>query len=308
MRSRLSAVKDEPVKFEATSEEEEQKEKAAQKEERRKKWYLTREYVLTFLQDLPKDNTVVQGEWWKPGQVFAKPLISIEEDAAKQLGLTVGDRVEFDIQGVPITGEISNIRQVEWGNFSTNFYMIFSPGALDGAPHTYVATVHVAPSEETALQQAVVASFPNVTAINMSDVLDGFARVLDRLSLAIRAVALFCVLSGGLVMAAALAATRYRRLYESVILKALGATRSVIVRAFAAEYALLGTLAGLLGCALASALSWAVLETVFDLSWSLQPTVLATGFTATITLTMLVGFLSTYRLLGQPPLAVLRHE
>ncbi len=308
VRSRLSAVKNEPVKFEATSEEEEQKERAAQKEERRKKWYMTREYVLTFLQDLPKDNKVVQGEWWKPGQVFTRPLISIEEDAAKQLGLTIGDTVELDIQGVPITGEISSVRQVEWGNFSTNFYMIFSPGALDGAPHTYVATVRVAPSEEVALQQAVVASFPNVTAINMGEVLDSFARVLDRLSLAIRAVALFCVLSGGLVMAAALAATRYRRLYESVILKALGATRSVIVRSFAIEYALLGALGGLLGCALASVLSWAILETVLDLPWSLQPAVLAMGLTATVTLTMLVGFLSTYRILGQPPLAVLRHE
>lgn len=308
VRSRLSALKGEPVKFEATSEEEEQKEKAARKEERRKKWYLTREYVLTFLQDLPKDNKIIEGEWWKPGQAFTKPLISIEEDAAKQLGLTVGDTVELDIQGLPVTGEISSIRQVEWGNFSTNFYMIFSPGSLDGAPHTYVATVRAAPSEEVALQQAVVASFPNVTAINMGDVLDSFARVLDRLSLAIRAVALFCVLSGGLVMAAALAATRYRRLYESVILKALGATRGVIVRSFAAEYALLGALGGLLGCALASALSWAVLEIVFDLSWSLQPAVLAMSFIATITLTMLVGFLSTYRLLGQPPLAVLRQE
>ena len=109
-------------------------------------------------------------------------------------------------------------------------------------------------------------------------------------------------------MAAALAATRYRRLYESVILKALGATRSVVVRSFAAEYALLGTLAGLLGCAMASALSWGVLESIFELSWSLQPAVLATGFIATIALTMLVGFLGTYRLLGQPPLAVLRQE
>ncbi len=308
VRSRFSAVNGEPVKFDAMSEEEEQREKSTPKEDRRKKWYLTREYVLTFLQDLPKDNRIVQGEWWKPRQVFPTPLISIEEDAAKQLGLTVGDSLELDIQGTPITGEISSIRQVDWENFSTNFYMIFSPGSLDGAPHTYVATVHVSPSEEIALQQAVVSSFPNVTAINMGDVFANFSRVLDRLSLAIRAVALFCILSGGLVMAAALAATRYRRLYESVILKALGATRSVVVRSFAAEYALLGTLAGLLGCAMASALSWGVLESIFELSWSLQPAVLATGFIATIALTMLVGFLGTYRLLGQPPLAVLRQE
>ena len=308
VRSRLSALNGQTIKLEATTEEEEHKDKTVEKDERRKKWYLTREYVLSFLDDLPKDNQLVSGEWWKPGQVFTKPLVSIEEDAAKQLGLTVGDSVEFDIQGAAITAEVSSIRKVEWGNFSTNFYMILSPGALDGAPLTYVATVHVAAPEEVPLQQAVVTSFPNVTAINIGDVLDSFARVLDRLSLAIRAVALFCVVSGGLVMAAALAATRYRRLYESVILKAMGATRGFIARSFAVEYALLGAIGGLLGSGLASALSWAVLTTVFDLSWSLQPKVLLVGFVLTITVTVIVGFLGTYRILGQSPLSVLRHE
>ncbi len=308
VRSRLAAINGRPIKLEALSDAEEQKEKSEAKKEQRKKWYLTREYVLTFLQELPKDNQVVAGEWWKPGQAFTTPLISIEEEAATQLGLNIGDTIEVDIQGVFVMGEIGSIRKVEWGNFSTNFYMIFSPGSLDGAPHTYVATVRVSPSEEVVVQQAVVTAFPNVTAINMGDMLESFARVLDRLSLAIRAVALFCVLSGCFVMAAALAATRYRRLYESVILKALGATRMVIAQSFAVEYALLGALGGLLGTVLASVLSWAVLETVFDLSWSLHPAVLASGCAATVILTVLVGFFSTYRILGQPPLAVLRHE
>ena len=308
VRSRLSALNGHPINLEATTEEEERREKAAEKDERRKNWFLTREYVLTFLQDLPKDNQVISGQWWKPAQAFPTPLVSIEEDAAKQLGLAVGDTVELDVQGTAITAEVSSIRRVEWGNFSTNFYMIFSPGALEGAPMTYVATVRVPPSEEVALQEAVVASFPNVTAINVGDVLDSFARVLDRLSIAIRAVALFCVLSGCLVLAAALAATRYRRLYESVILKSLGATRSVIARSFAVEYALLGAAGGILGCGLASALSGAVLVTVFDLSWSLQPPVLTAGFLVTSVLAVLVGFLSTYRLLGHPPLSVLRQE
>jgi putative ABC transport system permease protein len=308
VRSRLSALNGQRVVLDAMSETEEPREKNLEKEERRKRWYLTREYVLTFLQDLPKDNEVVSGRWWSPGQTFAKPLVSIEEDAAKQLGLSIGDTVELDVQGTTVTGEVSSIRKVEWGNFSTNFYMIFSPGALDGAPITYVATVQVPLSDEAALQESVVSAFPNVTAINIGDVLDSFARVLDRLSLAIRAVALFCIVSGSLVLAAALAATRYRRLYESVILKALGATRSVIARSFALEYALLGAVGGLLGCGLASALSWAVLSTLFDLSWSLQPQVLALGFAATVALSLLVGFLSTYRILGQSPLPVLRQE
>ena len=278
------------------------------KEERGKQWYLTREYVLTFLEQLPKDNELIKGEWWKPGQVLSTPQVSVEEEAATHLGLAVGSIVEFDIQGATVSAEVSSIRKVEWGNFSTNFYMILSPGSLVGAPFTYVGTVRVSPQEEVPLQQAVVASFPNVSAIHIGDVLDGFARVLDRLSLAIRAMALFCVLSGGVVMAAALASTRYRRLYESVILKTLGAPRSLIVRAFAIEYVLLGAVAGLIGLILASVLSWAVLRYVFDLPWSIHPRVFGIGLLLTMLLTLIVGFASTYRILGERPLAVLRHE
>lgn len=306
VRSRLHAIDGHLITAEEGLEREDKRTEG--KEERGKQWYLTREYVLTFLDQLPKDNQLVKGEWWEPGQVFSTPQVSVEEEAATHLGLTIGSIVEFDIQGATVSAKVSSIRKVEWGNFSTNFYMILSPGALEGAPFTYVATVRVSPQEEVPLQQAVVASFPNVSAIHIGDVLEGFARVLDRLSLAIRAVALFCVVAGGLVMAAALAATRYRRLYESVILKALGATRGLIARAFAIEYVLLGAVAGLIGLTLGTVLSWAVLRYIFDLPWSIHPRVLSIGLLLTMLLTLIVGFASTYRILGQRPLAVLRHE
>ena len=306
VRSRLHAIDGHIVTAEEGMEKDDKRTEG--KEERGKQWYLTREYVLTFLEQLPKDNQLVKGAWWKPGQVLSTPQVSVEEEAAIHLGLAIGSIVEFDIQGATVSAEVSSIRKVEWGNFSTNFYMILSPGALEGAPFTYVGTVRVSPQEEVPLQQAVVASFPNVTAIHIGDVLDSFARVLDRLSLAIRALALFCLLAGGVVMAAALAATRYRRLYESVILKALGATRGLIARAFAIEYVLLGAVAGLIGLALGSVLSWAVLQYVFDLPWSIHPRVLGIGLLLTMLLTLIVGFASTYRILGQRPLAVLRHE
>jgi putative ABC transport system permease protein len=125
---------------------------------------------------------------------------------------------------------------------------------------------------------------------------------------AIRAVALFCVVTGGLVMSAALAATRYRRLYESVILKALGATRGLIARTFAAEYALLGSIGGTLAVGLSSALSWLVLTHILDLTWRLHPMVLLVGLACTVVLTLMVGLLSTFRILGERPLAILRHE
>jgi putative ABC transport system permease protein len=234
--------------------------------------------------------------------------VSIEDEAARSLGVDVGSHIDLDIQGATIRAEVSSVRKVDWGSFSTNFYMILSPGSLDGAPLTYVATIRVDSDREIPLQQAVVDAFPNVSAIHVGDVLRNFASVMDRLALAIHAVALFCLATGALVMAAALAATRYRRLYESVILKAVGATRGLIARTFAAEYALLGFIGGLLAAGLSSALSWVVLTQVFDLTWRLELPVLLTGVGCTVILTLLVGLLSTFRLLGQRPLAILRHE
>lgn len=307
VRSRLHAVNGREVKVDEERDQEERREEDT-KEERRRQWYLSREYVLTFLDQIPKGNEITHGAWWPPGQRAAVPQVSIEEEAARALGLDIGSHIELNIQGATIRAEVSSVRKVDWGNFSTNFYMILSPGSLEGAPVTYVATVRVDPEQEVPLQQAVVEAFPNVSAIHVGDVLRNFATVLDRLALAIRAVALFCVVTGGLVMAAALAATRYRRLYESVILKAIGATRGLIAKIFAAEYALLGCVGGILAVALSSALSWLVLRHVLDLTWSLHPAVLLVGLACTVALTLIVGLLSTFRILGQKPLAILRHE
>ena len=306
VRSRLHAVNGEILKVEEDQDQDEKRDES--KEERRKQWYFSREYVLTFLDRLPKGNAIVQGSWWHAGQTLTKPVVSVEEEAAKAMGLEIGSTVEFDIQGTTVAAEVSSIRKVDWGNFSTNFYMILSPGSLEGAPLTYVGTIHVPPAQEVSIQQTVVAAFPNVSAIHVGDVLENFGRVLDRLSLAIRTVALFCLLAGGLVMAAALATTRYRRLYESVILKALGATRTLIAGTFAIEYLLVGLVGGTMAIGLSSALSWLVLTYIFELSWSLQPTVLLTGLLFTMLLTLAVGFLSTFRILGQRPLVILRHE
>lgn len=303
VRSRLFAIDGTRVALDEES-------PGAQQDRRegRKRWYFTREYKLTFLDRLPPDNRLVEGEWWPRGAAAGGALVSVEEEAAEHLGLDIGSIVEFDIQGAIVSATVASIRHVDWGNFSTNFYMILSPGSLEGAPITYVGTIRVPPEQEVPLQQAVVAAFPNVTAINIGEVLDTFARILDRLSLAIRSVAVFCILAGAVVMATALAATRYRRLYESVILKALGATRGMIARAFAAEYAVLGSVAGAIGVGLAAALSWGVLYFFLDVPWLFQPDVLLAGLAWTVVLAVVVGVFSTFYMLGRRPLPVLRQE
>jgi putative ABC transport system permease protein len=139
-------------------------------------------------------------------------------------------------------------------------------------------------------------------------VLQRVTAVVDQIALAIRMVAGFSILAGVIVMAGALSATRSQRLYQSVVLKALGATRGLVARTFAVEYALLGAAAGLGGTALAAVLAWAVLRFALDVPWIWVPQALLLGVVTTTGLALAVGFLGTFRLLGRKPLGVLRSE
>ena len=305
VRSRLSAIDGKRIDPEAHK-------------GKRNGWYFTREYVLTALADLPKDNEIAKGQWWNDGDGSLKSVrlsnqehptgLSIEAEAAKNLGLDLGSTVEFDVQGVPLLTKIENMRKVDWGNFSMNFFMILFPGALNDAPMTFIATARVSKNNEIPLQQALVKKLPNVTAINVGDVLDNIANLLQQLAWAIQGMAFLCIMNGTIVMTAALSTTRYRRLYESAILKALGGTRRMIAQSLALEFGLLGTLAGIIGIVLASVLSWSILHFFLDLEWAVEVGTLISACAMTILLTLIVGFLSSYRLLAHPPLSVLREE
>jgi putative ABC transport system permease protein len=295
VRSRLAAVNGAPVAPDA-------------RRRRDDVWYLTREYVLTWASAPPRHNDVVAGRWWTPEEAAREPLVSVEEEIARQLGVGLGGTLTFDIQGVAVTGRIANLRRVDWQSLDSNFFVIFSPGALDGAPVTYIATARVPRASEDRVQAAVVATFPNVTAIPVREVLDRVTSVLDQIALAVRLIAGLSVLSGLVVMAGALGITRRQRLYESVILKVLGATRGYVARVFALEYALLGAGAGLCGTALAAALAWAVLRFALEIPSRWSPAALVAGVLGAVALAVTVGFLGTHRLLGQKPLGVLRSE
>jgi len=224
------------------------------------------------------------------------------------LGVDVGGTLTFDIQGVSVEAEVTSLRKVDWQSLSTNFFVIFSPGALDGAPLTYVATARVPSPVEAAVQDAVASAFPNVTAIPVRDILERVSSVLDRIGVAIRVIAIFVIGAGLTVMAGALAASRYQRLYESVLLKTLGATRRVVARTFAVEYACLGLTAGIAGTLLGGALAWIVLRWVLDVPWTFEPEVMTLSVALTVALALAVGSLGTFRLLGQKPLPLLRRD
>ncbi len=305
VRSRLTAINGQPIDPE-------------EHKGQRNGWYFTREYALTTSQVLPKDNVLTQGQWWDHTKESDSdgasrtpsdfPLVSVEEDAAENLGLTLGSTLTLDIQGVPIVAKVGSLRQVDWGSFSINFFMILQPGSFDGAPFTYIATTRVPTNLEVPLQQAIVAVLPNVTAINVGDVLENIGRIFQQLALGIQALALLCLITGSAVMIAAISVNRYRRLHELAIVKALGASRRLLVFSLGVEFGVIGTFAGLVGLGLGCLLSWSLLYLFFDLSWTYDLIVLGTGLLLTILLSLMTGFLGTYRLLGFPPLSVLRQE
>jgi putative ABC transport system permease protein len=203
---------------------------------------------------------------------------------------------------------VLSLRKVDWQTLGANFFVIFSPGPLDGAPLAYLATARVPPSADSAVQERVAAAFPNVTAIPVRDVLERVTGMLDRIALAIRLVALFVLGAGLTVMAEALAQSRAQRLYESVLLRTFGATRGVVARAFAVEYGCLGLVAGLGGSATGAVTAWVVLRFILDVPPALEAAPVAVALLASVALAVSVGFLGTYRLLGRKPLPVLRGE
>ena len=278
------------------------------RQKREEVWYLSREYVLTWGAEPPAHNVVTAGRWWSAEEARGEPLISVEEEIAKNLGVTIGGTLGFDIQGVTVQARVVNLRHVDWQSFNTNFFVIFSQGVLDSAPSTWIATARAAPADEAAVQSAVTAAFPNVTAIPVREVLERIATVLDQIALAIRLLAGVSIATGLIVTAGALGVSRHQRLYQSVILKTLGATRGVVARVFAIEYALLGVAAGLCGGILAAALAWGVGRWALDIGWAGSPLTVAAGVAAAALLALAVGFLGTFRLLGRKPLGVLRGE
>lgn len=269
-------------------------------------WFITREFVLTYMEkEPPKDNNLVEGRWWNKEEALLSQ-VSLEEDAARRLGAKLGSQLTVDIQGIPITAEVTSIRKVSWRNIRTNFYMIFSPGALAKAPVTYVGTVSLDPKKEMALQTAVVDALPNITALSTRDIVDTVESVVNKLLTLVDFMSAFAIVSGLFILSGAIASTKFRRLKESAILKTLGAKRSVVASILGYEYAMLGVIAATIGVLLSAGLSWAVMEYIVKSDWNLRLLPLGWALLTAVLLTTITGIVSSLDVLRNKPIQTLR--
>ena len=271
---------------------------------------LGREYTITYRSHLEENERVIDGEFWDE-QPSPIPEVSIEEGLQEERGLQVGDLIRFDILGRPIEARVTSVRAVDWDDSrSGGFMFLFRPGSLDDAPHSYVAFLQ-GPSETDArarLQRDIVAEYANVSVIDGLDVIRTFRRVLDYVTTAISVVGAIALFSGGLILVGSVAMTKFQRLYESAILKTLGANTRLLTMMLILEYGVLGTLAGTVGSLGALVLTWVLTRQVFDIAWFASPATNAAGVVVTALVVGIVGVASSIDVLRRKPMTTLRAE
>jgi len=274
----------------------------------RARWAVRREYRHTYRDTLVDGERLVDGTWWRgsrpPGSL---PRISIEEEVAGELGVGLGDRITWNVQGLEMETQIASVRRVTWARFQPNFFVVFEPGVLERAPQTFVMiTRSDDPVRRAEVQRDVVLAYPNVSALDLTLVQRALDGVLQSVSLAVRFMALFSIGAGLVILVGALAASRFQRLREAVLLKTMGATGGQIRRIMLVEYIAWGSLAALVGVLLAGVAGWALVTLLFESTYRLPLLELAGVWAGVCALTAIVGLANSGEALRGTPLGVLR--
>ena len=262
-----------------------------------------RDANLTWGSEIQVGNRVVAGSWW-PASVSG-PQVSVEEGMADDMGLDLGDTVTFDVAGEPITAEVTSLRAVQWDSFRPNFFMVFSPGSLDDYPHTYVTSLHVPTGGGDALI-SLMEKFPSVTVIDLDSILTQVRDVMNKAALGVQSVFVFTLIAGVIVLLAAVQGSRDERMYETAMLRTLGANRRTVLTGVAVEFAVLGVLAGVLAAGGASLAGYLLATGIFDLEYSLSPALWLAGPVSGAVLVGLSGVLATRSVVSQAPVKTLR--
>ena len=267
----------------------------------RAKRLVEREFNLSSLSDLPPNNEVVAGRW------LGQEGFSVEVGLAKTLRINLGDELVFDAGGLPLSGRVTSLRKVEWDSFQVNFFVIAPPGAFKDLPQSFITSFHL-PSGRGDVLAKLVSDFPNLTVIDVEQVMGELRSMLDRVSAAVELIFLFSLAVGVLVLLAALYARRDERAREIGLWRTLGASRRRVMLALATEFTALGLIAGGLAAGAASGVAWLLAERVFELPHAASPVVWLAGLGGGWLLVLGAGLLASRGILQAPPMQSLRRE
>jgi putative ABC transport system permease protein len=271
------------------------------------RWAVDSDRGVTYSATPPEGAQIVAGQWWAP-DYRGPQLVSFDQGLAEAFNIGIGDTITVNVLGRDIEAKIASLRRIVWQTLSLNFVFVFSPGILDKAPHTYLATVKATPAAEDKIFTAVTDRFPNVTVVRIRDAIQTASDVLGNIELATRAIGFLSILAGVLVLAGAMLATQRRRVHEAVVMKVLGATRARIAGIFTWEFAALGLATALAAIVVGTIAAYLVVTRLMHLEWTFLPMVAITVALGAMALTLAFGLVGTLAALRQRPLALLRNE
>src|SRR5882672_7944853 len=272
-------------------------------------WVLQSDRGITYTDQVPAGSRLSVGDWWG-ADYQGPPLVSLEQKVAEGLALKIGDPIVVNVLGRNLTARVANLRTLDWQSLGINFVMVFSPNTFRGAPVTHIATITYPGGSTTegeiALLKAAATAFPSVTAVRVRDALEAFGGIVTNLVLAIRGASALTLVMAVLVLGGALAAGHRHRVYDAVVLRAVGATRGQLLLAYGLEYLLIGFAAALFGVAAGTLAAALVIIEVMNLPFIWLPGLAATAALAAIAATVVLGLAGTFTVLGQKPAPVLR--
>ncbi|EGE57308.1 UNVERIFIED_ORG: putative ABC transport system permease protein [Rhizobium esperanzae] len=272
------------------------------------RWVLNGDRGITYDDTLPENAALTEGSWWDK-DYSGEPLVSFSSEEAHELGLKIGDTVTVNVLGRNITAKIANLRRVQWESLSINFVMVFSPNTFRGAPHAWLATLTdpaSTPAEDAAILKSVTNTYPTITSVRVKDAIDIVNRLVAQLATAIRAAASVALIASILVLAGALAAGNRARTHDAVVLKTLGATRAMLIRAFSYEYLILGLATAIFALFAGAVAAWFIVARIMRLPSAFLPDVAGLTLVTALVLTVGIGLIGTWRILGQKAAPVLR--
>ena len=266
--------------------------------------FADRDQNITWSGELNRDNEITAGKWFTADDA-GKPLVSVSTEYQEELGLKLGDSLQFDIAGETQTARVASVRKVKWDSFQPNFFLIFAPGLLDGTQGTYMTAVHMEARNPKTIGD-LVRAFPSVSVFNVDDLLGQVRSIINKALAAVQSVFLFTLFAGLVVLVAAVQASRDERRYESAMLRTLGANRSTVLKGLLAEFATLGVLSGILAATGASIAGSYIAKKVLQIPYAFDPWVWVYGLFGGGILVCLAGWLATRSVVNQPPVLTLR--
>lgn len=295
VRGRLIAINEDDVTQDVSKEED--------KEAETQRRGVGRELNLTWRNELPYKNELIDGQWFNENDLG--PQVSIEEGVAERLNVKVGDTLTFQLGSETFTTPVTSIRKVDWQSLQPNFFMIFNEQVLSDFPSTYIASLYVEENKISAFNR-FMADYPTISMIDVDALIYQLRSVIDQVSVAVEFILILVVIAGSLVLLAQVQASMEEREREIAILRTLGAKGSLLRNSVLLEFVCLGVVSGFMASLAMEIAVYFIQSRVFSMSPSFHFEYWGLGIVAGGSFVGIVGMLSCWRLLTMSSVTLIR--